>query len=427
MTESQEKPTKKYTKHTKLKPFEEMMTHALNDEKLNNLIAYNELKHNYQFIKDFEGIKAGTYFEDIHMAVLKWYFVRVHDIQLSEVLLTQFMQLEGIKHVINPIKDWLKNIKWDGTPRLSTWLSDYTSCVDNSYTRQVGRLLLCGAIRRIMEPGCKFDYMIIFEGEQGTKKSTLFEILGGDYYISLSFGQYEKEIVENIQGAWFIEIADMNGFKKQEIEWLRAFITRRSDRCRLPYARTSGDFSRQNIFVATTNPSGDNEYLKDDTGNRRFLPILTGKLDIDKLRFNRDQLFAEAYSNYKTELLYLTGEAEHIAKEEQESREEKDIWLRPVQVFINSKRVTNISEILKDCLHIDIARASLYDKVRVGKIMKKLKWNRVQNKYGEREYYNPNGHTDDIDPAGDSILQIAKPVYAVESRTGSQQDIDWEA
>src|SRR5258708_12910194 len=96
---------KSYSSRRNKKPFELMMEYALNDTLLNSLVAYNELKHTYQFLKDFEGIKKGSYFEDKHMAVIKWYFVRQYDIQLSEILITQLLQLEGMKNIINPIKD----------------------------------------------------------------------------------------------------------------------------------------------------------------------------------------------------------------------------------------------------------------------------------------------------------------------------------
>lgn len=414
---------KVYIKKSKKTPFETMMDISLNDEKLIGLIAYNELKHNYQFLKNFEEIKAGSYFEDKYLAVMKWYFLRIHDIQLSDANLIQFMHLEGMKRTINPIKDYLRSLKWDGICRLDSWLHLYTGCELNQYTSKVGIIMLCASVKRIMEPGSKFDYMIILEGEQGLMKSTMFEVLGGDHFISLSFGHNEKEIVENIQGAWFIEIADMNGFAKKEIEWLRAFITRRSDRCRLPYARTSGDFARHNIFVATTNPSGDNEYLKDDTGNRRFLPIVCTKMNITGLRDQRDQLFAEAFHRYKNELLYLTGEAEEIAKQEQATREETDVWTNMVKNYVSIKETTNVAEILKECIHIDLAKASLYDKIRVGKIMKKLGWKIRQNKFGEREYYSLNHKIEtipDVSPQANSTLLQG-------SRDKNIEVIDWES
>lgn len=372
----------KFSKH----PLETLMLCGEEDANLKDMIGFNELRNNYQFVNDFEDIKKYEFFRDEHIAVIKWYFVQQYSIQPSDGIIIQFLQLLGRKRIINPVKDWLMSLQWDGITRLDSWLHLYTGANLDAYTAQVGRIMLCGAVRRIFEPGCKFDYMIILEGEQGTKKSTLFEVLGGEYYISLSFGHHEKEIVENIQGAWFIEIADMNGFKKQEIEWLRAFLTRRSDRCRLPYARTSGDFKRQNIFVATTNPSGDNEYLKDDTGNRRFLPIATNKLNIIGLQGVREQLFAEAVARSK-ELLYLSGEAEEVAKLEQSKREETDIWQEPIRLWLNGQAVVTSGQILNQGLHIDLAKSSLYDKIRVGKIMKKIGWSRKQNLYGEWAYH----------------------------------------
>jgi putative DNA primase/helicase len=426
-----ENTIKTYNKRSKKSSFEKMMDISLNDKNLQDLIAYNELKHTYQFLKDFEGIKANNYFEDKHMAVLKWYFINIHELPLADASIMKWIQLEGMKNTINPIKDWLNNLKWDGIHRLDSWLHIYTGCELNKYTSQVGVILLCGAIKRIMEPGCKFDYMVILEGEQGIMKSTLFEVLGGDYFISLSFGYQEKEIVENIQGAWFIEIADMNGFAKKDIEWLRAFITRKSDRCRLPYARTSGDFARQNIFVGTTNPSGDNEYLKDDTGNRRFFPILCSKMNVHSLRDVRDQLFAEAFTRYKNELLYLTGEAEKIAKQEQSNREETDVWSGTIRHFILNKNITNMNEILNNCLHIDLIKVSMSDKMRVGKIMRKLKWDKKQNRYGEWEYHSPNyvpeTNTPAVIPQIDQLSNQQQGLNFNGSAKTAVEEIDWSS
>ena len=373
-------------------PLMALMEWAKDDDQLNGLIGYNELKNTYQFLKPLDDIQPGDFFKDDSLAVIKWYLIQKYDIKTTDNIIMQFIQLQARKYIVNPIKDWLVSLKWDGICRLDSWLHIYTGASLSAYTAQAGRILLCGAVNRILNPGCKYDYMVILEGEQGTMKSTLFEVLGGDYYVSLSFGHHEKEIVENIQGAWFIEIADMNGFGKKEIEWLRAFLARRSDRCRLPYARNSGDFKRQNVFVATTNPSGDNEYLKDDTGNRRFIPIETKTLNIVGLRDVRDQLFAEAVARSR-ELLYLTGDGEKIANEERLSRQESDIWLTPIREWVTIRGRTTSSEILRDCLHIDIARASLYDRIRIGRVMKKLEWKRVQTNSGEWEYQNPNSNS----------------------------------
>lgn len=414
---------KTYNKRSKKTPFEKMMDISLNDPALQDLIAYNELKHTYQFLKDFENIKKNEVFTEESIATIKWYFIRIHDLQLSEILIKQFLHLIGQKNRINPIKDWLKALQWDGLCRLDSWLHLYAGCELNIYTSRVGVMMLCGAIKRIMEPGCKFDYMIILEGEQGIKKSMLFEILGNSYYDSLTFTQNEIRLIENMQGSWIIEIADLSGFKKQEIEWLRGFITRRKDKCRLAYRRDPLDLDRHNIFVGTHNPSGDNEYLKDDTGNRRFLPILCGKLNPLGLKDMRDQLFAEAFHRYTTETLFLTGEAEEIAKQEQSNREETDIWTNMVKLFISSRQITTTAEILKDCIHIDLAKASLYDKIRVGKIMKKLNWIRKQNKFGEWEYESSNYNKESIPDVSPQAIPLA---MLQGSQVKNIEIIDWE-
>lgn len=418
------------TGKVKKTPFERMMDISLNDPALQDFIVYNELKRNYQFLKDLDTIKKNDVFTEEATSALKWYFIRIHDLQLSEILIKQFLHLMGQQKVINPVKDWLKTLKWDGLHRLDSWLHLYSGCELNTYTSKVGVMMLCGAIQRIMEPGCKFDYMIILEGEQGIKKSMLFEVLGGAFYDALTFTQNEIRLIENMQGSWIIEIADLSGFKKQEIEWLRGFITRRKDKCRLAYRRDPLDLGRHNIFVGTHNPSGDNEYLKDDTGNRRFLPISCGKLNINGLKDVREQLFAEAFTRYRTEELFLTGDAEDIAKQEQANREETDVWTNMVKTYISTRQITNTADVLKECIHIDLSKASLYDKIRVGKIIKKLKWLRKQNRYGEWEYHSPN-YISDTDTQPDtntpaSIPQIAQMSNHQQGLHIKEGEINWE-
>lgn len=380
---------KVYSTRKKKKHFEMVMETALDDERLNNLVGYNEMSYDIQFLKDIDTIKKGDFLRNSHISVLAWYFLREHDIQCSAGNITQFLEIQSEINKFHPVKDPLIKIKWDGIERLDTWFSKYTGCEVNAYTSKVGRMVLCASVKRIMQPGCKFDYMIILEGRQGLKKSTFWNVLGGDFYEEISFGADEKRIIENMQGAWFIEISELNGFRRQEADWLKSFITRKSDKTRLAYERRSGGLLRHNIFVGTCNPSGDNEFLRDDTGNRRFIPIACGEIDIEGLKQVRDQLFAEALEKYKDEELYLTGDAKAISENEQAAREETDVWQRPVGNWVINRDITNLNEIITEFLHIDIARATIGDKMRIGKIMKKLKWTRKQDKFGCWEYKNP--------------------------------------
>ncbi len=384
-----EEGKKVYSTRNNKKHFEIVMETALSDEKLTNLVAYNEMAYDIQFLKDIDTIKKGDFLRNSHISIIAWYFLREHNLQCSTNNVKQFLEIQSEFNKFHPVKDYIIGLEWDGVERLDNWLSIYTGCELNAYTSNVGRMVLCAAVKRVIDPGCKFDYMVILEGRQGLKKSTFWNVLGGEFYEEISFGGNEQRIIENMQGAWFIEISELNGFRRQEADWLKSFITRKSDKTRLAYERRSGPLLRHNIFVGTFNPSGDNEFLKDDTGNRRFIPIVCGEINIEGLRNVRDQLFAEAFIKYSNEELYLKGEAQEISQNEQAVREETDIWFRPLSSWVYHKEIVNINQILVDCFHIDIARATMGDKMRVGKIMKKLKWTRKQDKYGCWEYRNP--------------------------------------
>lgn len=362
------------------------------DPLLQDMLGFNEFLWTFQFVKDFEAVKAGEVFEDRHVALLKWYFVRKCNLQPNDGLIIQFMELVSYEKPFHPIKAWLNGLKWDGLCRLDSWLTVYAGVEMNVYTSRIGAMCLVAAIARVFKPGTKYDYMLILEGPQGIMKSTLFEVLGGKWYMNISFDQHEKDIIEKMRGGWMIEIADLSGMGSREIQWLRAFLARGTDRCRLPYARTSRDFPRSSIFVGTHNPSGDNEYLLDDTGNRRFFPVECGSsINIVGLREVREQLFAEAYERYRQGFsLYLTGQPLLLANKAQADRQSGDPWEIAVRRFVHERPRTSIYEILNEGLHLDNSRISHRDKIRIGRIMRVLGWKRHQANSGEWEYLSPN-------------------------------------
>lgn len=364
---------------------------AIGNPDLQNLVGYNYLYNNIQFLKDFESIKSGAFMDETCESILRFYFSKKYNYQPPRQNIEDFVRLLSLQKAINPIRDWLDSLRWDGSPRLNDWLTKYAGVEFNDYTCAVGRIVLIGAVKRIYEPGCKFDYMMILEGEQGTRKSTLVETLGGEWFVDMSFKDDEVRIIEEMRGAWIIEIADLSGFRKTDIDWLKSFLTRKYDRCRLAYGRASKDFPRQSIFIGTTNPSGDNVYLRDDTGNRRYLPVACGKIDIEGLRENRNQLFAEAVIKYKEgEKIYLESNAVEIATKQQQDRQNEDVWVGRVREYLITKNIFTTVDILDGCLGIPASKITLADQQRVGRIMRKLKWLRKQNQYGEWEYHNPN-------------------------------------
>ena len=200
----------------------------------------------------------------------------------------------GKENAIDSAADWIKSITWDNVPRLDSWLSVVYGTPDSEYHRKVGANWMKGLAKRIVSPGCKFDYVLVIEGPQGTRKSTSLAVLGGDWYVETNMGTDNKDFFMQFAGKVIIEFSEGETLNRTEVKKMKAIITTQRDRYRPPYERTPQDFPRRCVFAMTTNQE---EYLKDETGNRRWLPVkLEGKeANIDWLTANRDQMFAEAY------------------------------------------------------------------------------------------------------------------------------------
>lgn len=230
----------------------------------------------------------------------------------------------------HPIRDYLNRVVWDGRPRLDTLFIRYLGADDNAYSRNIARLTLSGAVTRVFEPGHKFDFVTILEGVQGKRKSTFIEVLSGGWFTELEGDFHDrKRLVENMQGAWICELPELQGLNRADVRVVKAFVSAKTDKVRLAYAKRAQEFKRQCIFLGSTN---EDEYLKDDTGARRFWPIAcsVASIDTDTLKGEIDQLWAEAVTVYRDlrkkkprgDLpLYLTDEAARIEAERmQESR-----------------------------------------------------------------------------------------------------------
>jgi predicted P-loop ATPase len=211
----------------------------------------------------------------------------------------------------HPVRDYLESVSplWDGKPRLGTWLIDHAEAPDTPYVRGVSSTMLIAAVKRIFEPGCKHDEMVVLEGQQGTGKSTLIRLLCADenwFTDGVTLNMETKELIEATSGRWIIEAAELSRLSGAEAEHVRALLSRTTDRARMAYGRTTTTRPRQFLIVGTTN---DDVYLQDTTGNRRFLPVRTGSIDLDGLPAVRDQLFAEAVARYRA------GESNSLPRE----------------------------------------------------------------------------------------------------------------
>ena len=228
----------------------------------------------------------------------------------------------------HPIKDYLNSLpEWDGVERVDTLLIDYLGAEDTSYVRAVTRKTLLAAVARIYEPGIKYDSVLVLNGKQGIGKSTLFSRLGGKWYSdSLAISDMkDKTAPEKLQGYWILELGELAGIKKMDVETVKSFITRVDDKYRPSYGRTVESHPRQCIIVGSTNSDGG--FLRDITGNRRFWPVrVRGESKHKPWEIEDvDQIWAEALVKYELgEELFLTGEIAEEAMVQQRDAMEID-------------------------------------------------------------------------------------------------------
>lgn len=288
------------------------------------------------------------------------------------------MTNEAMRNRFHPVLDYLDKLKWDGVKRLDTWVKDYMGGKDDPYTRAVGRLFLLAAVRRVRQPGCKFDELLILESKQGMDKSGALKALAvrEEWFTdSISLSVDDKQIIELITGKWIVEFPELKGMKGSDIEHHKAVLSRQVDRARLSYGRFVTEVPRQCVFGSTTNFE---RYLRDTTGNRRFWPVGVGTIDLTALKRDVNQLWAEAATyEAKGESIRLDPTLYEAAAEEQERREVEDPW----EVLIE-KELTDFptGKILNadiwNIVSVPVWQRTQYHNGRLGDAMRKLGWER---------------------------------------------------
>lgn len=243
------------------------------------------------------------------------------------------------RHAFHPIRDYLSALEWDGQPRLETLFIDYLGAADTAYTRQVTRKALCAAVARIYRPGVKYDNMLVLVGKQGIGKSYILSRLGQRWYSDSLSSVQGKEAYEQVLGFWLFEMGELAVLKRAEVEAVKHFISKQEDAFRQAYGRRTERFPRQCVFFGTTN---NLNFLRDQTGNRRFWPVDTmvstpqRNLFKDLTDDEVGQIWAEALTLYKAgESLYLDRETEAEAAKHQEAHLEDDPLYGIIQEFLD--------------------------------------------------------------------------------------------
>lgn len=290
-----------------------------NDEKLAG-ISFNEFTQKLTIVDDVPWREGKSDFNDYDIAGLTAYISRVYKLEVAERFLLNALKNIAFSRTYHPVKSWLNNLPtWDAVNRLEVYLINYLGAVDNAYVRFVSKVILIAAIARVMVPGTKFDIVPVLVGPQGCGKSTIYAKLFGDWFSdSLNLGDLrDKTAIEKINGALCLEIAELSGMAKAEIELVKAFFTRQVDKCRPAYGRNVVELPRQCVFVATTNQL---EGFLRDTANRRFAPVeVNGNSDLHPWDLTQDdilQIWAEALKCYEEGIykLFFDGEIKAAAE-----------------------------------------------------------------------------------------------------------------
>lgn len=366
-----------------------------NDAALQGAIRYNSFTSQTEVVTPLPGpivTECGA-LSDIHVGVVgAWlgqpdtYAMNPKPGQVADAL-----ALAGRERPFHPPRDYFDALAWDGQPRLATMFRGYFGGSGSSYDERVGAMLMVGVVTRAYQPGCKLDFVVIFEGEQGAGKTRgVRELCNPAWYREASESMAGKEFLLQIRGALIVEIGELSALSRADYNRVKQVVTAQVDTVRDPYGRFPGGHPRQCVFIGTTN---DDNWNRDPTGARRFLPVRVSDVDIDGLIRDRDQLWAEAVHRYREGFDYWTLPANAVA--EQEARFDNDAWEDPIIRWLDGKadpkhypldldtwpidkgsgiRSVSVAELLTWALDVDKPKHGRVEQMRVGAILKHLGW-----------------------------------------------------
>lgn len=359
------------------------------------VIAYDEFSGQVVKLKlpPFAGAELGewTDMDDLRCTLWmqqKFGFAPRQDVVMGAVLLIADLNKYHV------VRNYLDGLVWDGQRRLARWLIDRMGASDILYNEVVGCKWLVAAVARIYRPGCKADNVLILEGDQGIFKSTALKVLGGEWFTDAPFRLGDKDAYIVIRGKWLVELAELDSFNKAESTGAKLFFGQYVDRYRTPYGKRAVDVPRQQLFAGTTNSDA---YLKDDTGNRRYWPVKVTLIDLEGLKADRDQIWAEAVHEFRAGTEWWPTSAEKdMFEEQQDERYVGDAYTSLINAWLVGKSSTTMTEILGECLKLDTAKWTRPEQQRVGRCMSEIGWTRIKASKaiaGKREwsYKRPDG------------------------------------
>lgn len=289
------------------------------------------------------------------------------------------------------VRDWLKSLVWDGEERLHGFFTSYMGADPSISIGAFGKNFWVLMVKRAMRPGCQADYMVVLEGSQGIGKTRAMQVIGGKWYAEVGITADSEDFERQLQGKLLVEIAELNSFTKSDQSRIKQIITKRVDRYREKYGRTALDHPRSCILVGTTNES---EWIKDQTGGRRFWPVKCGRIDFEALKKDREQLFAEALWRLDE------GDEGYIVPEEetkalQDERRESHPWEEALETELRGRESVTLNDAMT-YLKIPVERMNSASGKTVAHILRRLGFSaKVSRIQGElKRIWNKEGVTE---------------------------------
>lgn len=383
---------------------------------LYKLLRFNQFTQNIEFARPapwHNEEETVSHWRDIDCHYLELYFSKEKCWNPPENMIYKAAKMDAQDNAYHPVRQYLHTLpRWDGIDRCGLLFSYYAGAEFSKYTESISIAFMIGMIARIMKPGCKFDSFPVLEGLTGKGKSTFCHVLGGkdsiggDFYLDLNnIDPANKDTVQRIQGAWLIELSELSGVKRSDLESFKSFISCQIDKIRQPYDRLPLMLPRQCVFIGTTN---ETQYMVDITGNRRYWPVSTGHFRIEELKRDRDQLFAEALARFRRDEGYFLAsvETQKLAEIEQSKRLEYEIWQDRIVEWLeceirNGEMIPHISAetLASESLNIPSKNQNTNTYKRIGMAMRQIGWERKLIRENGKQrwmYVNPNYELADL-------------------------------
>lgn len=347
-------------------------------------VAYDEFKGEVVFSECGEKTKTWRPFHDTDYMNLRLTLERKDFQPVSKDMIRDAMYYVANENRIDTAIQWLSSLVWDGKPRVGNFMANYMKAEDNAYAMVVSLYTWTALAGRVMSPAVKADMLPIWEGDQGMGKSMAVAAIAPDpmYFTEISFMESEDKITRKIKGVVVAEISELRGLQTRDAETIKAFITRTHEKWVPKYVEAATTYPRRLLFIGTTNQT---EILADETGNRRWLPIHVGhnnNIDVDGIKFDRDQLWAEGKELFKEHGVMWRG-VQELASPEHEKYKFVDNWEDKISDWLDTIGVDGVhpkdkelrlSDILSEAIGMEIKHVKRTDQMRAAKVMKSLGW-----------------------------------------------------